>query len=356
MKRAFIITTLFFLTSAGSTAFAQEQQDTLPPVKPDTGHAAAVHADTSKRLPQPVRTVVPPKPRPKVPQDSIAGIRTDHTIQDSAVALAGTPADSVRADTAKIAAPAPLNPESFVTNKVLARNRFLNYKEPSVYFIQEKVNLPGREFLFYSMCAIVLILGIFKTFNQAYFQNLFRVYFNTSLRQTQLTDQLTQARLPSFILNIFFSIVLGMYIWLLFGYYRPPRLVNNHYLLPVCMITVALLYFFKFCILKFTGWVSDISAATDHYIFAIFLVNKITGIVLVPVIIIMAFVKPSFMPVVINISFMLLGLAFLSRYIKSYSVIDKKIPLNLFHLIIYIAGAEIIPLILLYKIAVDYLI
>jgi hypothetical protein len=85
-------------------------------------------------------------------------------------------------------------------------------------------------------------------------------------------------------------------------------------------------------------------------------VNKITGIFLVPIIILLAFINPQWLPVITNISLMIIGLLFLSRYVKSYGVIEKKIPLNPFHFIIYIAGAEIIPLLILYKVAIDYLI
>jgi hypothetical protein len=132
--------------------------------------------------------------------------------------------------------------------------------------------------------------------------------------------------------------------------------VNNKILLPFCILSVAALYFIKFCLLKFMGWVSDIQETTNNYIFAIFLVNKITGIILVPIIILLAFTKPEWLPVITNISLLVLGLFFLSRYIKSYGAIDRKFPLNPFHFIIYIAGAEIIPLLLIYKVAIDYLI
>lgn len=243
-----------------------------------------------------------------------------------------------------------------IINKLLLQNRFINIKEASAYFIEEERHRSGKEFLFYSLCVIVLILGIFKTFYNAYFKNLFRVYFNTSLRQTQLADQLVQAQLPSLILNIFFALTAGIYIWLLFNHYHPPRLISSRLLLPFCILSVAMLYFIKFCLLKFMGWVSDIQQATDNYIFAIFMINKITGIILVPVIILLAFLNPKLFPAISNISFMILGLFFLSRYIKSYGALEKKIPLNPFHFILYIIGAEIIPLIIIYKVATDYLI
>jgi hypothetical protein len=127
-------------------------------------------------------------------------------------------------------------------------------------------------------------------------------------------------------------------------------------LLPFCIIGVAALYFSKFLILKFMGWVADIRETTNNYIFAIFLVNKITGIILVPIIILLAFANASWLTAVTNLSLMIFALLFLSRYVKSYGAIDRKFSINPFHFIIYILGAEIIPLIIIYKVAVDYLI
>lgn len=248
------------------------------------------------------------------------------------------------------------HPVSRKDSVLLAKNRYINSTSTPVSLTELPHSPLGKEFLFYLLCLILLILGLFRTFFSGYFKNLFRVYFNTSLRQTQLSDQLQQATLPSLILNIFFALTGGIYIWLLFNFYHPPRLINGKALLPFCILSIAVLYFCKFCILKFMGWISDVQESTNSYIFAIFLVNKITGIFLVPIIILLAFVNREWLPAILNVSFMIVGLLFLSRYVKSYGAIEKKIPLNPFHFVIYIAGAEIIPLFLLYKVAIDYLI
>lgn len=250
----------------------------------------------------------------------------------------------------------PVKFQGNIIQKLLACNRLINTEDISIYHIEVERNPKGKEFLFYSLCIIVLILGIFKTFFSGYFNNLFRVFFNTSLRQTQLTDQLLQAKLPSLILNIFFTLTAGIYIWLLFTHFNPPRLISPRLLLPFCILSVAAIYIIKYCLLKFTGWVTDIQQTTDNYIFVIFLVNKIIGILLVPFIILLAFSMKEWVASITTISVLLLGLFFLSRYLKSYGFIEKKMPLNPFHFIIYIVGAEIIPLLILYKVAADYLV
>lgn len=264
--------------------------------------------------------------------------------------------NNTNSDSTKVISQLPNNNFTNITNRILSANRFINIKDSPVFFIETTRSDNGKEFLFYSIFAMVLILGIFKTFYRNYFNNLFRVFFNTSLRQSQLADQLLQAKLPSFILNIFFTISLGVYVWLLLKNFHPVSIVSSEMLLPFCIAAMAVLYFLKFCLLKFMGWLSDIRETTNNYIFVIFLVNKITGIILVPFIILLAFAQPSWTQTVARVSVLVLGLFFLSRYVKSYGIIQKKISVHPFHFLIYILGAEIIPLFIFYKLTMDYLI
>lgn len=243
-----------------------------------------------------------------------------------------------------------------VVDELLSSNKFINIKDPAVSFTIEKRQMTGKEFIFYALCALVFILGIFKIFYQRYFNNLFRVFFNTSIRQTQLTDQLLQAKLPSFILNIFFTISAGFYVWLLLKHYHPPRIINSKLLLPFCILGVGALYFSKYCILKFIGWMSGMQEAANNYIFIIFLVNKIAGIILVPFIILLAFSMPLWINYITTLSLLVMGLFFLSRYMKTYGLLEYRFPMEPLHFIIYITAVEIVPLLLIYRLLVDYVI
>ncbi len=271
-----------------------------------------------------------------------------------------TTIDTINVDTVKMAIQSKVKSFQSTINDLLITNKFINVKDAPVYMIADKKNFTGKEFLFYSLCVVVLILGIFKTFYRSYFNNLFRVFFNTSLRQSQLTDQLLQAKLPSFILNIFFTITAGIFIWLLFTNAaavstHSETLISRQLLLPFCIVAIGTLYFLKYCILKFIGWLSGMQQNVDSYIFIIFLVNKISGIVLVPFIIILAFALPGWTHLITTVSLFITALFFLSRYLKTYGVLEYNFPMNAFHFLIYISATEIIPLLLIYKITIDYL-
>lgn len=243
-----------------------------------------------------------------------------------------------------------------VVDSLLLSNKFIDLKRPGVYFLSEEKQPGGKEFIFYTLCVVILILGLFKTFYKSYFNNLFRVFFNTSIRQTQLADQLLQAKLPSFILNIFFAISAGIFVWLLFKYYHPPRLITNRLLLPFCIAGVGILYFIKYCFIKFLGWMSGMQQAADNYIFVIFLINKITGIILIPFIVLLAFAMPLWINSIALFSVLVIGLFFLSRYVKIFGILEYRFPLQPFHFLIYITGVEVLPILIIYKLVVDYVI
>ena len=101
---------------------------------------------------------------------------------------------------------------------------------------------------------------------------------------------------------------------------------------------------------------SGMQQAAENYIFVIFLVNKIIGIILIPFIIFLALSSPSWVNYITIFSLLILGLFFLSRYIKTYGVLEYKFPLQPLHFIIYILALEIIPLFIIYKVAIDYLV
>ena len=264
--------------------------------------------------------------------------------------------DSPAIKTDSIITPISSSYKNQLTN-FLDSNRLLNVRSVPVFAGQifNKRN-NTQSIYFYLLTGLTFFLAFLKFFYTRYFNNLFRVFFNTSIRQTQLADQLFQAKLPSFILNIFFAISAGIFIWLLFKYYHPPRLLSNQLLLPFCIAGVGILYFIKYCFIKFLGWMSGMQQAADNYIFVIFLINKITGIILIPFIVLLAFAMPLWINSIAMFSVLVMGLFFLSRYVKTFGILEYRFPLQPFHFLIYITGVEILPILIVYKLVVDYVI
>ena len=238
---------------------------------------------------------------------------------------------------------------NIVLNNLLSENRFLNSHGKPVAVVNGFKKRVSQDFLFYLLLSVVFLLSFFKFFFQRYFTNLFRVFFNTSLRQSQLTDQLLQAKLPSLFFNLFFTITGGIYIYFLLRYFhwiKPERIIT---ILPSCIICLALIYLGKYIALKFTGWLTGYSEAANTYLFVIFLINKILGVLLLPVIIILAFSQFILVKAIVLVSLLLIVLLFILRFFRSYGLLQKQLKVSRFHFFLYITGTEIVPLLLIYK-------
>jgi Domain of unknown function (DUF4271) len=229
------------------------------------------------------------------------------------------------------------------------KNKLLNLDaEPASFAVQLK-KVKSKDNLFYLIAGIVLLLGFLKYFYKRYFANLFRVFFNTSLRQSQLTDQLLQAKLPSLLFNLFFVISAGIYVYILLSWYHLINDDNKWIMIFSSTALIGLIYFIKFCTLKFTGWITGLAEVTNTYIFVVFLINKIIGIFLVPFIIILSFSHPAIAKVAVLVSLICTGIFLLLRFFRSYGLLQSQLKISRVHFIMYIFGVEILPLMLIYK-------
>lgn len=214
---------------------------------------------------------------------------------------------------------------------------------------------PSKDQLFYIMASLVLLLGFIKTFFSKYFTNLFTIFFQVTFKQKSIREQLLQNSLPSVLLNILFYCTGGFYLYFLFAQNNSDLLTNNILLSVASWIALLLaVYGSKLIILKFCSWLFQLDELSSVYIFIVFMINKVAGVLLLPVVIFLAFGPSPLNSYVINISLTIIALLFIYRYIISYPLIKTRLRLNQFHFFLYLCCFEIIPVLLIYKGCVIY--
>jgi hypothetical protein len=97
------------------------------------------------------------------------------------------------------------------------------------------------------------------------------------------------------------------------------------------------------------------SRATDTYIFVVFLANKMLGIFLLPFLIVITFSGPQVREIAVTISFVMIFILLLYRVFAAYRPIRNEIKLTLFYFFLYLCAFEIAPLLLIYKMLLNYL-
>jgi hypothetical protein len=197
--------------------------------------------------------------------------------------------------------------------------------------------------------ALALWMGILKSGYQKYYDDLFTVFFRSSLRQHQIREQLLQARLPSLLYNLFFVGSAGTFLYLLAAPYAARLGHPDWELWGIAIGVVALLYAVKFVGLKLSGWVFGMTGAVDTYIFIVFLVNKILGVALLPVVVLLAFAKDPLQSVAATLGVLLVVGMLIYRFIRSYRPVWEEVQMSRFHFFLYLCAFEIAPLLLIYK-------
>ncbi len=212
---------------------------------------------------------------------------------------------------------------------------------------------------FLMIIALITFIGIFRIANPSYLRNLFRAFRNPTLSTRQLKEQLRQDSPASLTMDLIFCISLGLYLYFVLEHIHNKKIILDY---PVIVIILGfillfiLIYVVRFLFLKFTGWVFNISEITDNYTFNVFLINKILGIALIPFTVILAFGQGQWVQASLFLSFLVIAILFLNRYLRSGVVFGYFIKFSKFHFFMYLCASELLPLAVLMKLVNQWLI
>jgi hypothetical protein len=231
---------------------------------------------------------------------------------------------------------------------------YLGWNKQPVFMLTEYRHTENKDRLFYLVAGLLFCLAFIKAGFPKYFRNLFLLFFQTSLRQKQTRDQLLQDNLASLLINLLYFMSAGLFMTLLVIYYQWAS-VEFWILALVSVGALVVIYLGKYLFLLFSGWVFNAREAAGSYIFLVFMVNKVMGVLLLPFLLILAFAKPAVAAPAVTISLVMVGLLFAYRYFVSFNAIRNKLKVNVLHFFLYLCAVEVLPLLLIYKLLISYI-
>ena len=267
-------------------------------------------------------------------------------------------ADSLRraADSLKAAALPRVNPYDTILQRLARTNPLLQTEgKTTVYDINPMRPNTDQDWLAYLVGGVLLLLGVIRTSYLKYFSDLFRAFFNPTLSQRQLKDQLSQSPFPNFLLNFFFAISMGLYLYLLMYRLNYPTNAIAWMLIPGLMVLVGVIYLVKFVVLRFCGWLFGNEELIDAYVFVLYLINKVLGIMLAPFLVVLAFCEPQIAAACLYISIFFIVLLVVYRYIRSYSLIRQYLSFSKLHFFLYLCAFEVVPVLIITKVLLLWL-
>jgi len=238
--------------------------------------------------------------------------------------------------------------DSFLTAHPLMATRYI------VSDIAVPHIMPAQTADFYLLLFLCLLLGLIRFIDTRYFLNLWRAFLNPTLSNRQLKDQLQGSGLPNLLMNVFFTFAGGAYIYYIVRFFTPHNsgVIPPSILIIMLIAGTGLIYLAKYAAVRFSGWAFRVEGITEHYLFNVFLINKVLGVMLIPFIIILAFADHQWAQQVVVISFVVAGILLLNRYIRSWQVFGSFFQYSKFHFFVYLCASELLPLAVLMKLLV----
>jgi len=207
---------------------------------------------------------------------------------------------------------------------------------------------------FYLLLFLCFSLGVIRVVDTRYFSNLWKAFFNPTLSNRQLKDQLQSAGISNLLMNIFFAMSAGIYVYYLIKLLRPQHgiMLAAPLFVSLLILGMVAIYAAKYAVVMFSGWAFKVETMTEHYLFNVFLINKILSIVLIPFIVVISFGAPEWAHPAVVLSFIAISFLFINRYIRSWQVFGSFFEYSKFHFFTYLCASELLPLAVLMKLLV----
>ena len=150
-------------------------------------------------------------------------------------------------------------------------------------------------------------------------------------------------------LFVLFCLTAGLVIFLVTQYYGIDYGVGGFQLFITLAIGTAVLLVLKFLLLKFLGYIFETGAAVSEYLAILNLTYFNVAFVLLCAAICFSLLSSRFIPLLLTMTLVLIGVIFVWQYIRNSLSIISDFRFQKFYLFVYLCALEICPILILIK-------
>lgn len=190
-------------------------------------------------------------------------------------------------------------------------------------------------------------------FYQKIVRQIINAFFSSSVSNQIVRDENILIQRASVMLSILFYLESALFLYQVSVAFQWSNalLTDGFSRLIIFAFIIAFAYSFKMILLKLLGYLLDFDKPVASYIFNIFLMNNILGIVLLPIVIIIAYVSNPYTHLILIGALLIIGSTYVYRLVRGF-FIGMTIPrFSIFYLFLYLCAFEIAPLAIIFKIA-----
>jgi len=211
-----------------------------------------------------------------------------------------------------------------------------------------KLKEAPKEANYYLPLSIVLLSTILLGFvifkDNGLLKNIFMSLNNRNFARGFRRDY--KNGLSIMLLYVIFFVNISLFVFLVAKHIFKVELNNFLWILGIGVV----LYLSRHILLKFLGWLFDISDATDPYNFMILIANISIGLLLIPINLFLGYGPDILFKILILIALVLVFIIFVFRYYRGWLVTKAYRRDSLLHFFLYFCSFEIVPFLLGLKI------
>lgn len=209
-----------------------------------------------------------------------------------------------------------------------------------------------QSWLFYLFLSLLFFIAFIRVVYTREIIELFYIFKPISINQQLYRDSATGVRIASVWLNINFVLIISIYIYLLNSYFQ--LYTGNERFLLLLIGGVSFLLIARYSLLKIIASLFPFKKEINFYHFNELQINRVTGILILPFAIVIAFSPSVISYYAVLLSIGILAAMLLFRYLRGFIIGGEYFARNKFHFLIYICTLEIAPIVILVKLLKEW--
>jgi hypothetical protein len=216
--------------------------------------------------------------------------------------------------------------------------------------LPQQLKNTNPDWLFLVLLTVIGALTYIRVFYRKNFFQIISACFNNNLTNQIVRDENLLMQRASVMLNISFSIVAAAFIYLVSIHYdwSLEGMDTGFIRFVFFALLISAVFTLKFLVLRFCGYLFNLGREMSTYIFNVFIINNLLGLVLLPFVALILFGNlPG--TALIYIALGIITLAYLYRIGRGMLIAFGYNGFSPIYLFLYLCALEIAPLLVLVK-------
>ncbi|WP_146161460.1 DUF4271 domain-containing protein [Mangrovibacterium marinum] len=210
--------------------------------------------------------------------------------------------------------------------------------------------LPGRsaDWTIGVLIAALVLFTSVRLFFGKYLKQMFHAAVNYATASRLYRERSVSLTHAAFRLDLLFALILSLFLFQIFGSQLSLGLSSSILKYLVIFGGVVVYFGFKQVVYSAQGKLTETNAETQEVLYNMNLYNRILGLGLVPVTLILAFSRLQNPEIIVGIGGIMALVCYILLVLRGLKILLRK-DFPLFYLILYLCTLEILPLFFIYK-------